>query len=105
MPGDCIKMASMPLLRMLGIQLALVLGAAFLLARVIGFPDAQNRPPAPLNGFFALTICISVALLATAALTKPARKTHDTWVVLSTSAFLLLWWYVAAYFWINTYGS
>ena len=90
---------------MIGFQVALIIGAALLLAFSIHFPDWHNRPPAPYRLFFGLAGIVSVLLFVIAWFTKPAKKAHQTLGAVLTFVLLLVWWYVACFLWINTYGS
>ena len=90
---------------MIGFQVTLIIGAALILAFSIHFPDWHNRPPAPYRLFFGLAGIVSILLFVTAWFTKPAQKAHKTLGVVLTFVLLLVWWYVACFLWINTYGS
>ena len=95
----------MTLSRMIGLQVALIIGAALFLAFYIHFPNWHLRPPAPYKLFFGLTSSVSVLLFVMAWFTKPAKKTHATWGIILTLGFLLAWWYTACFIWVNTYGT
>jgi hypothetical protein len=98
-------MQRMTLLRMVGFQVALIIGAALFLAFAINFPDWHHRPPAPFKLFFWLAGIVSVLLFVIAWLTKPAKKALETLGAVLTFVLLLAWWYIAVLLWINTYGT
>jgi hypothetical protein len=98
-------MERMTLLRMVGFQVALIIGAALFLAFSINFPDWHHRPPAPYKLFFWLAGSVSVLLFMVAWFTRPAKKALVTLGAFLTLVLLLVWWYIAVFLWINTYGT
>jgi hypothetical protein len=94
----------MKLLRMVGLQVLVVATAGFLLAYVLRFPDWHVRPPAPYRFFASLIGCISFLIVAIAWFT--GRKSTKQWTIVGwMMGFLLIWWYVAIFLWVNTYGT
>jgi hypothetical protein len=97
---------AMKLLRMIGLQALVIAAAAFLLAYVIRFPDSHLRPPAPYKFFGALLVSVSLLIAIIAWLSGRRSATKQQWATVAwMSGFWLMWWYVAAYLWINTYGT
>jgi len=90
---------------MIGFQVALIIGAALILAFSIHFPDWHHRPPQPVRLFLSLLGIVSVLLFVIAWFTKPAKKAHEKLGAILTFVFLLVWWYVAYFLWVNTYGE
>jgi len=94
----------MKLSRMLGLEVLVIAVAGFLLAHVLGFPDWHVRPPQPYRFFAALMGSISCLIVVIAWLA--GRKSTKQWVIVGCMmGFLLLWWYVGIFLWVNTYGT
>jgi hypothetical protein len=95
----------MKLLRMTGLQAAVIIIAASLLAYVIHFPNWHDRPPAPYKFFWALVACISLLIVIIAWFTGRRSATKQWAIVAWMMGCLLIWWYVAIFLWFNTYGT
>lgn len=89
---------------MIGLQALVVASAAFLLAHVIGFPDWHVRRPAPWRFFASLIGSISFLIVGIAWLSG-RKSTKQRSILGFMMGFLLLWWYVAIFLWVNTYGT
>ena len=91
---------------MIGYQVALIIGAALLLAFYIHFPNEKLRPPVTevRMVFFFLVGWVSVLLLVIAWLTKPIKK-HETIGAILAFVSLFIWWWIVIVLWVNTYGG
>jgi hypothetical protein len=86
------------------LQVLVIAAAGFFLARVLGYPDWHVRPPQPYRFFTALTASISCLIVVIAWLV--GRKSAKQWTIVGwMMGFLLIWWYVAIFLWVNTYGT
>jgi hypothetical protein len=89
---------------MIGLQVLVIAATGFLLAHLLAFPDWRARPPQPVRLFGALLGGISCVIVILAWLA--GRKNTKQWTVVGwMMVFLLVWWYVAVFLWVNTYGT
>ena len=93
--------------RMLAWQGALILCAGFLLALVIRYPNVEARPAdrTLATFFFVLLAGVSAGLLLLAT----RVKLRSEWGLAATMLLIvgewLVWWYVAFFLWLNSFGS
>jgi hypothetical protein len=92
---------------MVALQATLIAISALAIALVINFPDWHHRPPFESVKTFFLILCLVVSILIIFTGGQSILKSGTYfWSKVSCSfVFLLVWWYIAFFLMINTYGS
>ena len=92
--------------RMLAWQGTLIVCAGLLLALVIRYPNVEARPdPPPSTFFFVLLAGVSAGLLLIATRVTFLSKARLAATMPLILGAWLVWWYVAFFLWLNTFGS